>query len=83
MTAIIGHFSNLRNSYLKISKLSKQINQITEDKRDENINTNPEKIIDLSDRKALLDNIDKLDNINDKLIYAINVLIHQGRTARA
>jgi hypothetical protein len=79
LTAIISHFPILRGSYLKITKLSKQINQITEDKRDENITTNPEKIIDLSDKKALLDNIDKLGNINDKLIYAINVLIPPRR----
>lgn len=79
LTAIISHFPILRDSYLKITKLSKQINQITEDKRDENITTNPEKIINLSNRQELLDNIDKLDNINDKLIYAINVLIPPRR----
>lgn len=79
LTSIISHFPALRDIYLKISKLSKQINQITEDKRDENVNTHPEKIIDLSNRKVLLDNLDKLNNINDKLIYAINVLIPPRR----
>lgn len=79
LSAIISHFPTLRDTYLKITKLSKQMNQITEDKRDENVNTQPEKIIDLSNRKVLLDNIGKLDDINDKLIYAINVLIPPRR----
>jgi hypothetical protein len=55
------------------------INNEIESKRDENINSNPDKIIDLSNRKVLLENIDKLSNINDKLIYAINVLIPPRR----
>lgn len=79
LSAIISHFPSLRDIYLKITKLSKQIKEIIEDKRDENITTQPEKIIDLSNRKVLLDNIDKLTNINDKLIYAINVLIPPRR----
>ena len=38
-----------------------------------------EKIIDLSNRKVLLENIDKLKNMTDKLIYASNVLIPPRR----
>jgi len=79
LSVILSHFPSLRDAYLKITKLSKMINNEIESKRDENINSNPDKIIDLSNRKVLLENIDKLSNINDKLIYAINVLIPPRR----
>ena len=76
---VVGHFPALRDSYLKITKLAKQLNKEILDTRNENTTEHPEKIIDLSNRQVLLDNIAKLPNITNKLVYAINVLIPTRR----
>ena len=52
---------------MRISSLSKDLTKQSQAKRDDNTTENPDKIIDLSDRQALLDNIKKLTNISDKL----------------
>ena len=54
-----------------LNNLSKQ----NQDKRDENIIDDPNKIIDLSDRNQIIKNIELLPNITDKLIYSLNTLI--------
>ena len=64
---------------MRITTLTKNLSKQSQDKRDDNTTEDINKIIDLSDRQALLDNIDKLPNITDKLIYALNVLIPPRR----
>ena len=77
-TVVLSHIPTFRNDYLRITTLTKNLSKQSQNKRDENV-TDIDKIIDLSNRQALLDNIDKLPNITDKLIYALNVLIPPGR----
>ena len=78
-TVVLSHIPSLRNDYLRITTLTKNLSKQSQDKRDDNTTEDINKIIDLSDRQALLDNIDKLPNITDKLIYALNVLIPPRR----
>jgi len=78
-TVLLGHIPSLRSDYLRISSLSKDLTKQSQAKRDDNTTEDPDKIIDLSDRQALLENIKKLTNISDKLIYAVNVLIPPRR----
>jgi len=78
-TVILGHIPSLRTDYLKISTLTKELTKQSQAKRDDNTTEDPEKIIDLSDRQVLLDNVKKLKNVGDKLIYAVNVLIPPRR----
>ena len=78
-TVVLSHIPSLRNDYLRITTLTKNLSKQSQDKRDDNTTDDIDKIIDLSDRQALLDNIDKLPNITDKLIYALNVLIPPRR----
>ena len=59
--------------------MAKKISKESQYKRGEGIVDDPDKIIDLSDRQTLLDNIEKLKNVTDKLIYAVNVLIPPRR----
>lgn len=78
-TVVLSHISSLRSDYLRISTLAKDQTKQSQAKRDENTTEDPDKIIDLSNRQVLLKNIDKLPNITDKLIYAVNVLIPPRR----
>ena len=64
---------------MRASALTKDLTQQGQAKRDENTTEDPDKIIDFSDRQALLDNVEKLKNVTDKLIYAVNVLIPPRR----
>ena len=76
---VLSHIPSLRSDYLKITTLAKNLTKDIQSKRDENTTDDPDKIIDVSDRQALLDNIEKLPNITDKLIYGLNVLIPPRR----
>ena len=76
---VLSHIPSLRSDYLKITTLAKNLTKDIQSKRDENTTDDPNKIIDVSNRQALLDNIEKLPNIKDKLIYALNVLIPPRR----
>lgn len=76
---VVSHIPSLRSDYLKITTLAKTLSKQSQDKRDENIADDPNKIIDLSNRQALLDNIKSLPNMTDKLIYALNTLIPPRR----
>ena len=78
-TVLLGHIPKLRSDYLRASALTKDLTKQGQAKRDENTTEDPDKIIDLSDRQTLLDNIEKLKNVTDKLIYAVNVLIPPRR----
>ena len=78
-TVLLSHLPSLRSDYLRITTLTKELTKENQAKRDDNIADDPDKIIDLSDRKQLLENIEKLPNISDKLIYAVNVLIPPRR----
>ena len=78
-TVVLGHIPSLRSDYLRISTLTKDLTKQSQAKRDDNTTEDPDKIIDLSDRQVLLDNIKKLKNVSDKLIYAVNVLIPPRR----
>ena len=78
-TVVLGHIPALRSDYLKITTITKNLTKQTQDKRDENIAEDPSKIIDLSNREQLLENIKTLPNITDKLIYALNTLIPPRR----
>ena len=78
-TVLLGHIPSLRSDYLRASALTKDLTKQGQAKRDENTTDDPDKIIDLSDRQALIDNVGKLTNVTDKLIYAVNVLIPPRR----
>ena len=78
-TVILSHIPSLRNDYLKITTLAKDQTKQGQAIRDLNETDEPEKIIDLSNRQTILDNIQKLPNITDKLIYALNTLIPPRR----
>ena len=78
-TVVLSHIPSLRSDYLRITTLAKDQTKQGQAKRDENTTEDPDKIIDLSDRQTLLNNIEKLPNITDKLIYAVNVLIPPRR----
>ena len=70
-TVVLSHIPSLRNDYLKITTLAKDQTKQGQAIRDLNETDEPEKIIDLSNRQTILDNIQKLPNITDKLIYAL------------
>ena len=65
--------------------MAKTLSNQSEDKQDENIVDDPNKIIDLSDRNQILKNIELLPNITNKLWSKyINIwskyinLLHEG-----
>ena len=77
LAVVVSLIQSLRSDHLKITTLAKNSSKQSQDKWDENID--PNKIIDLSNRQALLDNIKSLPNITDKLIYGLNTLIPPRR----
>ena len=79
ISIVISYFPQFYETYLKINKLYKQMDKQFQDARGENIAKHTDKIIDLSNRQVLLDNIEKLTDINDKTLYAIHTLIHPRR----
>ena len=79
LTVVLSHIPSLRSDYLKTTTLTKNLSKQSQDKRDENIADDPDKIIDVSNRDQLLENIKSLPNITDKLIYALNTLIPPRR----
>lgn len=79
ISIIISYYPQFYETYLKINKLYKQMDKQFQDARGDNIAKHTDKIIDLSNRQVLLDNIDKLTDINDKALYAIHTLIPPRR----
>jgi hypothetical protein len=81
LVVITSHLKTLNKSvYQTLTKLNIYLNEVITDKRKENkINKEDEnKIIDL-DKSAIITNINKLDNINDRLIYALYSLFPARR----
>jgi len=81
LVVITSHLKTLdQNIYQTLTKLNIYLNEVITDKRKENkINKEDEnKIIDLS-ITSILTNIKKLDNINEKLIYALYSLFPARR----
>lgn len=79
LAVVVSHIPSLRSDYLKITTLAKNLSKQSQDKRDDNIADDPNKIIDLSNRDQLLENIKSLPNLTDKLIHALNTLISPHR----
>ena len=81
LVVITSHLKTLNKSvYQTLTKLNIYLNEVITDKRKENkINNEDEnKIIDL-EPSIILQNINKLDNINDKLIYVLYCLFPARR----
>jgi hypothetical protein len=81
LVVITSHLKTLNKSiYQTLTKLNIYLNEVITDKRKENkINNEDEnKIIDL-EPSTILQNINKLDNINDKLIYVLYSLFPARR----
>jgi len=81
LVVITSHLKTLNKSvYQTLTKLNIYLNEVITDKRKENkINKEDEnKIIDL-DKSAIITNINKLSNIDDKLIYALYSLFPSRR----
>ena len=81
LVVITSHLKTLdQNIYQTLTKLNIYLNEVITDKRKENnINKEDEnKIIDMS-ITSILTNIKKLDNINEKLIYALYSLFPARR----
>jgi len=81
LVVITSHLKTLDNNiYQTLTKLNIYLNEVITDKRKDNkINKEDEnKIIDLS-ITSILTNIKKLDNINEKLIYALYSLFPARR----
>lgn len=81
LVVITSHLKTLdKNIYQTLTKLNIYLNEVITDKRKENkINKEDEnKIIDLS-ITSIITNIKKLDNINDRLIYALYSLFPARR----
>jgi hypothetical protein len=74
-----SHLPSLRSDFLRITTLAKGLTKEIQSKRDENETDDPDKVIDLSDRKQLLENIKKLPKLEDRVIYAANTLIPPRR----
>jgi len=81
LVVITSHLKTLDKSvYQTLTKLNIYLNEVITDKRKENkINKEDEnKIIDMS-KTSIISNINKLDNINDRLIYALYSLFPARR----
>lgn len=81
LVVITSHLKTLNKSvYQTLTKLNIYLNEVITDKRKENkINKEDEnKIIDL-EPSSIITNINKLDNINDKIIYALYSLFPARR----
>ena len=81
LTVISSHFKTLdKNVYQTLTKLHIYLNNQIQDKRKNNKleEGDEEKIIDL-DRTTILSNLKKLNNIDDKLIYALYSLFPARR----
>jgi hypothetical protein len=67
--------------YQRITKLNMNISKDILEKRGENIlnDIDKKKIIDINDKKAIYNNINKLKNIKDKLIYSLYLLFPSRR----
>jgi integrase len=80
-TSLTSHIENLRDSYQKLTRISKEINEIVEEKRKLNVVDEQDegKIIDLSDRDELIANMLELKNLRDRIIYGLYTLMPARR----
>lgn len=81
LVVITSHLKTLNKSvYQTLTKLNIYINNQIQDKRKDNEieDTDKDKIIDL-DKSTILNNIQKLNNIKDKLIYGLYTLFAARR----
>lgn len=75
LTVVLSHLPTLNNEYQTITKVAKNINEAVQEIRQENIIPKGDeiKIIDLN-KDVILSNIEKLLNIEDRLIYGLYTL---------
>jgi hypothetical protein len=75
LVVITSHLPSLKDNYQILTKLNININNAIQDKRDENKleEYEKDKIIDL-DRNLILKNLNLLENIKDKLLFAVYTL---------
>lgn len=79
LAVITSHIPDMYDTYQILTKLNIETNKKVEDKRDENTVEDENKIIDFSKREVFLENIDRLENVDDKLVYAMYTLIPPRR----
>jgi hypothetical protein len=79
-TVLTSHLVNLQDSYQKFTRTAIKTNQSVEETRKQNIikEGDEDKVIDL-DKETVLKNIDKLDKLQDKLIYGFYTLMPARR----
>jgi hypothetical protein len=77
---LTSHLVNLQDSYQKFTRTAIKTNQSVEETRKQNIikEGDEDKVIDL-DKETVLKNIDKLDKLQDKLIYGFYTLMPARR----
>jgi hypothetical protein len=75
LVVITSHLPSLKDNYQILTKLNINVNNAIQDKRDENKleDYEKDKIIDL-DRNVILKNLNLLENIKDKLLFAVYTL---------
>lgn len=80
LTVITSHLNGFNDAYQILSKINIKTNKDIQDVRGDNVvdELDKGKIIDL-DKDIILKNIDKLDNINDKLIFGLYTLFPARR----
>lgn len=80
LTVVLSHIKSHYNQYQTITKVAKKINDDVQNLRGENILPNNEsiKIIDLN-KETIIKNLNLLNNIQDKLIYALYCLFPARR----
>jgi hypothetical protein len=81
LTVLCSHIEPLKEAYQKLIRIAKDLNTSVENIRSQNKSKEEDKakIIDLSERRVILENIDKLNDMRDKLLYALYTLIPPRR----
>jgi len=81
LVIITSHINSLQNIYQKLTKINIFVNNQVENERKKNILKKKDigKLINLNDENEILNNLNKLNNIEKKLYYAIYTLIPPRR----
>ena len=77
LTVITGHIPRLRNEYLILSKINKSISVSIQQNRDKNIVEDEDNLIDLNDKMAIWENVFKLKNLRDEVLYLLYCYIQR------
>ena len=81
IVSVTSRIPSLKDQYQKTTKLAIQINDNYEEGRAENAikEGDEDKIIDVTDKQTIKENIDKLDDPMEKLIYAVYMYVPPRR----